>query len=192
MERITRKETFDCALALYASIIDALNEQKDKLYDYALILQKHSLSPVILLRPGEYFQWNGSDGYGEKTYAFIPILHNYIAESILKHCGGNDNEYYGLSVSFEKFNAFNHPCPWIKDVLAKQYLRLTYIGETLFANDLAYDSSLFSKVHSMWICAKVDDITVYIPYYTSTERSQIFNKIRGNYYADMTQKYWED
>ncbi len=192
METMTRKETFDCALALYASIINTLNEQKDKLYDYALILQKHSLSPVIALRPGEPFHWSGNNGYGEKSYAFIPILNGYIAESILKHCGGKDNAYYGCSVSFEKFNAYNHPCAWIKDVLAKKYLQLSYIGDTLWTNDLAVDTSLFSKVHPIWICAKVDDITVFIPYYTSSERTKIFNKIKGNFYADMTQKFWED
>lgn len=191
MEKISRKETFDCALALYASIINALNEEKEKLYDYALILQKGSLSPVLSLRPGAGFDWNGN-GYGEKTFAFIPILNEYIAKSILKHCGGNDNEYYGCNVAFEKFSAYNHPCPWIKDVLAKKYLKLSYIGSTLWANDLEYDSSILSKTHTTWICAKVDDIIVFIPYYTETERSQIFRKIKGDFYSDMTQKYWED
>ena len=92
MEKISRKEAFDCTLALYASIINALNEEKEKLYDYALILLKHSSSPVICLKPGKNFEWNQIE-HGENTYAFIPILHNYIAETTLKHCG-TDSEYY--------------------------------------------------------------------------------------------------
>lgn len=189
MEKITRKEVFDCALALYASIINTINEESETLYDYALILQKNSTSEIACLKPGEDFSWNKIP-YGEKTYAFIPIFVNYIAKSTLAHCGGNDNEYYGCSVSFEKFNAYQHPCPWIKEILAKQYLKLTYWGGTLMSNRLEYDLSFLSKKHSTWICAKVDDLTMYIPYYSQAERDKAFSKLPG-YYAKMTQQFWE-
>ena len=66
MENISRKEAFDCAIALSASIINILHEEKEKLYDYALILQEGSLSPIICLKPGEFFNWNNNE-YGEKT-----------------------------------------------------------------------------------------------------------------------------
>ena len=58
MEKISRKDAFDCTLALYASIINAINEEKDKLYDYALTLLKNSSSPIICLKPGKNFEWN--------------------------------------------------------------------------------------------------------------------------------------
>lgn len=189
MEKISRKEAFDCTLALYASIINAFNEEKEKLYDYALILLKHSSSPVICLKPGKNFEWNQIE-HGENTYAFIPILHNYIGETTLKHCG-TDSEYYDIPCSFEKFNAYEHPCSWIKEVLTKKYLQLTYWGGTLMDNKLEYDSSFLSKTYSTWVCAKVDDVTMYFPYYTQAEREKAFNKL-GNFYTKMTQQYWED
>lgn len=189
MEKISRKEAFDCTLALYASIINAINEEKDKLYDYALILLKNSSSPIICLKPGKNFEWNQIE-HGEKTYAFIPILHNYIAGTILRHCGA-DSEYYNRTCSFEKFNAYKHPCPWIKEVLTKKYLQLIYWGGTLTDNKLEYDSSFLSKTHSTWVCAKVDDVTVYFPYYTQSERQKAFNKL-GDFHTKMTKQYWED
>ena len=190
MEKISRKEAFDCTLALYATIINAVNEEKEKLYDYALILQKNSLSPIICLKPGKYFEWNGSDSSSEKTYAFIPIFHKYITEAVLKHCG-TDSEYYDCIVSFEKFDAYNHPCPWIKETLTKKYLELFYWRGTLMDNKLEYDSSLLSKTHSTWVCAKVDDVTIYFPYYTQKEREKAFNKL-GDFHIKMTQQYWEE
>jgi len=107
MEKISRKEAFDCTLALYASIINAINEEKDKLYDYALTLLKNSSSPIICLKPGKNFEWNKIEN-GEYSYAYIPILHNYVAETTLRHCGV-DSEYYDIPCSFEKFNAYEHP-----------------------------------------------------------------------------------
>ena len=189
MEKISRKEAFDCTLALYASIINAINEEKDKLYDYALILQSNSSSSIICLKPGKNFEWNQSE-YGEYTYAFIPVLHNYIAASILKHCG-TDSDYYKITCSFEKFKAYEHPCSWIKEVLTKKYLQLSYWGGTLMDNKLEYDSSFLSKTHSTWVCAKVDGVTVYFPYYTQSERQKAFNKL-GDFYTKMTKQYWED
>ena len=44
MEKISRKEAFDCTLALYATIINTLNKEEDKLYDYALALLENSTS----------------------------------------------------------------------------------------------------------------------------------------------------
>lgn len=58
-------------------------------------------------------------------------------------------------------------------------------------NKLEYDSSFLSKTHSTWVCAKVDDVTIYFPYYTQEERQKIFNKLDG-FYAKMTQQYWEE
>lgn len=189
MTQISRKEAFDCTLALYASIIQALNEEKEKLYDYALILLKNSSYPIISLKPGSNFEWNQIE-HGENTYAYIPILRNYIAEATLKHCGV-DSEYYEIPCSFEKINAYTHPCSWIKEVLTKKYLQLTYWGGTPIDNKLEYDSSFLSKTHSTWVCAKVDDVTIYFPYYTQEERRKIFNKLDG-FYAEMTQQYWEE
>lgn len=191
METISRKEAFDCALALSASIINTVNEEKEKLYDYALILKKGSLSPIICLKPGELFNWNNNE-YGEKAYAFIPMIgHQYLKCAILKHCGIN-NEYYGRTVSFEKFNVYQHPCSWIKETLAKKYLRLSFWRGILLENSLEYDSSFFSKAHSTWICAQVDEIMIYFPYYTKAERLKIFNYLPGDFYTDMTQQFWED
>ena len=56
---------------------------------------------------------------------------------------------------------------------------------------LKYDSSLISKTHSTWVCAKVDDVTMYFPYYTQAEREKAFNKL-GDFYTKMTQQYWGD
>lgn len=190
MENISRKEAFDCAIALSASIANILNEEKEKLYDYALILRKGSLSPIICLKAGEFFNWNNNE-YGEKTYAFIPIGHQYIECAILNHCGTN-NEYYGRTVSFEKFDANQHPCSWIKETLTKKYIKLSYWGGVLWENNLEYDSAFFSKTHLTWIRAKVDDITIYFPYYTKTERQKIFNNLPSDFYTSMTQQHWED
>lgn len=189
MEKISRKEAFDCTLALYASIINTLNEEEEKLYDYALILLKTSTSPIISLKPGKNFEWNKIEN-GENTFAFIPILHNHIAETTLKHCGV-DSEYYEIPCSFEKFKAHEHPCSWIKETLIKKYLQLSYLGSTLMDNKLEYDSSFLSKTHSTWVCAKIDDVTMYFPYYTQVERQKAFNKL-GDFYTKMTQQYWEE
>ena len=190
MEKISRKEAFDCALALSASIINTINEEKEKLYDYALVLRKGSLSPIICLQPGEFFDWN-ENGYGEKSYAFIPIGHSYVSESILRKCGTN-HEFYGHTVSLEKFNASQHPCSWIKEVLTKKYLKLYYSGGLLWENKLEYDSSFFSKIHSTWIRIQDDDIIIYFPYYTESERQKRFNKLPSHFYPKMTQEFWED
>lgn len=62
----------------------------------------------------------------------------------------------------------------------------------LWENNLEYDSAFFSKIHLTWIRAKVDDITIYFPYYTKTERQKIFNNLPSDFYTSMTQQYWED
>lgn len=192
METISRREAFDCAVALSASVINVLNEGKDKSYDYALILLKGSSSPIVCLKPGDYPSWNQlGDVNQEKTFAFLPIGNHFVSECILSQCG-TDHEYYERSVSFEKFNAYQHPCPWIKETLAKQYLKLSYMGDMLWDNTLVYDSSFISKTHSTWICAKVDGGILYFPYYTPSERQRAFCKLPSDFYTKMTQEYWED
>ncbi|WP_418944837.1 hypothetical protein [Phocaeicola plebeius] len=190
MENISRKEAFDCALALYANVINTINEKRENLYDYALILQKHSLSPIICLTPGEFFNWN-NNGYQEKTYAFIPIGNQYIENSILNQCGTN-HEFYERKVSFEKFNAYHHPCSWIKEVLTRQYLKLSYLGDMLWENSLEYDSSFFSKIHTYWVRTQVDEVIIYFPYYSEKERQKSFTNLSGNFYQKMIEHYWED
>lgn len=58
METTSRREVFDCALALSVSVINVLNEGKDKSYDYAFMLLKGSSSPIVCLKPGDYPSWN--------------------------------------------------------------------------------------------------------------------------------------
>lgn len=193
MEKISRKEAFDHAVVFTAAVINAINEKKRKLYDYALIVLKYSSQPIICLEPGELFQWNGSKAYQEKSYAFIPIGHPYVEEAALKQCGSNHERDFGSVVSFEKFKACLHPCSWIKNTLAYQYMELIYVGDMLFSNKLEYDSSLFfSKIHSTWIRAQVDEITIFFPYYSATEKKQILSKLPRKFYTDITQKFWND
>lgn len=191
MENISRKEAFDCALALSASVINAINEKKESLYDYALLLRKNSLDPIICLKPGEFFDWNEDNKYGEKSYAFVPVGHPYISEAILRKCGSN-LENYGHTVTFKKFNASQHPSFWIKEALAKKYLKLIYLGDLLWEYDFEYDSSFFSKCRSTWIRVTVDDIIMYFPYYTEIERLKRFNKLSSNFYKVAIQEFWQE
>lgn len=55
MEAISRQEAFECALAQLISTAQVVNNGKQKLYDYALILKAKSVQPIIPLQPLEYF-----------------------------------------------------------------------------------------------------------------------------------------
>lgn len=190
MEKINRKEAFECAIAQFIATTQVVNNGKDKLYDYALCLQKGSLSPIICLKPGDYFQWNDDIKYGQKSYAFLPI--QPYTELIIRQCGTN-SEYYGTTVTIEKFKAIEHPASWIKETLTKKYIKLSYFSEMLIDSELVYDTSFFSKTHSTWIRLHIqeDGDTIYFPYYTSSERKRLFDS-SPSLVKEIYEDYWED
>lgn len=191
METITRKEAFECALAQLISIAQVVNNGKQNLYDYALILKAKSVQPIIPLQPLEYFQWNENQSYGEKSYAFAPITEPYNS-LIIGMCG---RPYFGEVGTFEIINAHEHPAKWIREVLTKQYIRLSYdcIG-VLSRYELAYDTSIFSKVHSKWIkyTNRADDEIIYFPYYNQSQRKCIIESFPRQAINEITDDYWSE
>ena len=189
MNTITRKEAFECALAQLIAISQVVNNGKEKLYDYALILRSKSVQPIVCLKPLDYFEWNNST-YGENSYAFAPITSDY-NDIIIGTC----ERVYSENGIFQKFKANEHPAKWIKDVLTRQYLKLQYDCIGVFCgNELAYDTSLFSKIHSEWIRYenKEDDEILYFPYYTPTERNRIFQNFSNSAIQEITDEYWHE
>ncbi|MBD5234289.1 MAG: hypothetical protein HDS65_08960 [Bacteroidales bacterium] len=188
---ITRKEAFDCALAQLISIAQVVNNGKEKLYDYALILKAKSVQPFICLQPLDYFQWNENQSYGEKSYAFAPITQPYNTH-IIGMCG---RPYFGEVGKFEIIKANEHPAKWIREVLTKQYMRLSYdcLG-VLDKFELAYDTSFFSKAHSEWIkyTNKEDDEIIYFPYYSESERKRLFDSFNKQAVEEIVDEYWQE
>ena len=85
METITRKEAFECAVAQMIAISQVVNKGKEKLYDYALCLQKGSLDPIVCLKPGESFKWKNIEpgkyiifGNKEEWYHMVCLINNTI------------------------------------------------------------------------------------------------------------------
>lgn len=189
MEAISRQEAFECALAQLISTAQVVNNGKQKLYDYALILKAKSVQPIIPLQPLAYFQWNENQSYGEKSYAFAPITEPYNT-LIIGMCG---RPYFEEVGTFERIKATEHPAKWIRDVLTKQYLHLTYdfIG-VLSKYELAYDTSLISNTHSEWIkyTNKEDDEILYFPYYTQSQRNRIYANFSKQAIQEITDEYW--
>ena len=99
MNTITRKEAFECALAQLIAISQVVNNGKEKLYDYALILRSKSVQPIVCLKPLDYFEWNNST-YGENSYAFAPITSDY-NDLIIGTC----ERVYSENGIFQKFKA---------------------------------------------------------------------------------------
>lgn len=62
----------------------------------------------------------------------------------------------------------------------------------LWENDLEYDSSFFSKIHTCWVRTQVDEVIIYFPYYSEKERQKSFTNLSENFYQKMTEHYWED
>lgn len=191
MEKITRKEAFECALAQLISAAQVVNNGKEKLYDYALILREKSVQPIIPLQPLDYFQWNDNPLCGEKSYAFAPITEPYNS-LIIDMCG---RPYSGKVGVFEKIKAYEHPAKWIRNVLTKQYLKIYYdnIG-VLCRYDLAYDTSFISKLHNDWIrySNKEDDEIFYFPYYSQSHRNRIFANFSQQAIQEITDEYWSE
>lgn len=191
MSSITRKEAFDCALAQLISVAQVINNGKKKLYDFALILKERSVQPILCLQPLDYFQWNETQSYGEKSYAFAPITEPYNT-LIMGMCG---RPYFEEVGKFEKINANTHPAKWIREVLTKQYMLLSYdcLG-VLDKIELAHDSSFFSKAHSEWIkyINKEDDEILYFPYYSESERNRIFNSFNKQAIVEIEEEYWHE
>jgi len=191
MDILTRKEAFECALAQLISIAQVVNNGKDRLYDYALLLKAKSVQPIHCLQPLDYFQWRENQSYGEKAYAFAPITEPYNT-LIIGMCG---RPYFGEVGNFEIIKATEHPAKWIREVLTKQYIRLSYdrIG-VLNKLELAYDNSLFSKTHSEWIryVNKEDDEILYFPYYSESERNRIFNSFNKQAIEEIEDEYWNE
>ena len=189
METITRKEAFECALAQLISTAQVVNNGKQNLYDYALILKAKSVQPIIPLQPLEYFQWNENQSYGEKSYAIAPITEPYNT-LIIGVCG---RPYFEGVGTFEIIKAHNHPAKWIREVLTKQYLQLSYdcIG-VLNKYELAYDTSFISKTHTEWVkyTNKEDDEILYFPYYTQSQRNRICANFSKQAIQEITDEYW--
>ncbi len=191
MESISRQEAFECALAQLISTAQVVNNGKQKLYDYALILKAKSVQPIIPLQPLDYFQWNENQSYGEKSYAFAPITEPYNT-LIIGMCGRPYFEKVGI---FEKIKANEHPAKWIREVLTKQYLQLSYdcIG-VLNKYKLSYDTSFISKSHTEWVkyTNKEDDEILYFPFYTKSQRNSIFANLSHQAIREITDEYWSE
>lgn len=191
MEIITRKEAFECALAQLISVAQVVNNGKQKLYDYALILKAKSVQPIIPLQPLDYFQWNDNPLCGEKSYAFAPITEPYNS-LIIEMCG---RPYFEEVGTFEIIKAHNHPAKWIREVMAKQYLQLFYdcIG-VLNRYELAYETSFISKTHTEWVkyTNKEDDEIFYFPYYTQSQRNRIFANFSQQAIREITDEFWSE
>lgn len=189
MDIISRKEAFECALAQLISIAQVVNNGKQKLYDYALILKAKSVQPITPLQPLDYFQWNENQSYGEKSYVFAPITEPYNT-LIIGMCG---RPYFEEVGTFERIKATEHPAKWIREVLIKQYLQISYdnIG-VLNRYELAYDTSLISNTHSEWIkyTNKEDDEILYFPYYTQSKRNRILSNLPKQAIQEITDEYW--
>jgi hypothetical protein len=189
MEKITRKEAFECALAQIIAVSQVVNNGKEKLYDYALVLRKNSVQPIVCLQPLDYFEWNNLT-YGEKSYAFAPITSDYNS-LIIGTCG----RVYSEIGTYQKFKAHDYPAKWIKEVLTRQYMKLLYDNIGVFCrNELAYDTSLFSKIHSEWIKYEntEDDEILFFPYYTPKERQSLFQSLPKSAIEEITDEYWQD
>lgn len=191
MKTISRKEAFECALAQLISTAQVVNNGKQKLYDYALILKAKSVQPIIPLQPLDYFQWNDNQSYGEKSYAFAPITEPYNT-LIIGMCGRPYFEEVGI---FERINATEHPAKWIREVLTKQYLQLSYDCIGVLSNyALTFDTSLISKTHSEWIkyTNRDDDEILYFPYYTQSQRNRILANFSKQAIQEITDEYWSE
>ena len=191
METITRKEAFECAVAQMIAISQVVNKGKEKLYDYALCLQKGSLDPIVSMKPGESFKWKNIEPgkYGQTSYAFVPI--NPYGDLLLRESGLNDDS----EIIVEKFSAYSHPAPWIKLVLSKQYMKLSYqMGNYLWGTNLEFDSSFFSSTHSTWIRLrfKDDGMTYYYPYYEPSKRKKLFSSIPQKTLEQIYDECWDE
>ncbi len=186
METITRKEAFECALAQLISTAQVVNNGKQKLYDYALRLTSKSNRPILCLQPLDYIE---CQMYDVESYAFAPITEPYNA-LIVEICG---RPYFEEVGNFEIIKAHNHPAKWIREVLTKQYLQLSYdcIG-VLNKYELAYDTSFISKTHTEWVkyTNKEDDEIFYFPYYTQSQRNRIFANFSQQAIQEITDEYW--
>lgn len=189
MEKITKKEAFECAISQIIAINGALNRQDISIYDYALILYKGSLSSIECLKPGNTFKWkNLNKGeYGQKAYAFLPIPPHYLS-LIINECGSADEEI----VVFEKFAAFEHPCTWIKDALSKMVLKASYFTGIIIENELVYETKISQKKHTTWIHYKDGDFNMYFPYYSSKQRKKLLSSIPQNDLDTIYKDYWYD
>lgn len=183
METITQKEAFECAIAQMISISQTLKKKGERIYDYSLCLRKGSISPIICLQPGELFDWKELERgqYGQKSYAFVPIGYQ-IQTFVIDFCGrfGDENK-------FEKFKVLEHPCPWVKETLFRQYVKASFFTGVFTSAKLVYNSDFFSKCHSEWIrvFSKDDGTTVYLPYYTHNEREKLLKRIPSNVIEEL-------
>lgn len=176
MEAIRQKEAFECAIAQIISISQTLNKKGEKIYDYSLCLEEGSLSPIICLQPGDFFEWIDikRGQYGQKSYAFVPISYPDFPELVIEFCGR-----YGDETKFEKFKISELPCQWIKEVLMRQYIKATYFADIFTKAELKYDTDSFSKCHSTWIRGyrKDDGTIMYLPYYTPDSRKKLLGSM---------------
>lgn len=178
MEKISRKEAFECAIAEFFATAKVLSKGEKKLYDYSVIVHKGARQPIRTLKPFNTFEWDETDTY-PLPYAFTLITPPY--ETLIINSIGN--KYEENNNIYELFEVIDYPTYWIKEVLSKQYMSLTYDNLGYFSdNTLEYDTSFISKCHKKWIriTMKNDGTIIFFPYYTSKERKSIFEGFHSN------------
>lgn len=191
MVSLTRKEAFECSLAQLLAVAEVVNNGGEKLFDYSIIHKSKSVSPLKCLQPLDYFQWNDNPIGEELSYIFAPITEPY-NDLIIGMFG---RQYFEENGKFEIVKANTHPTPWIREVLVKKYLKLSYdISGILSFYELSQDTSFISKTHSDWIKYhnKTDEEIIYIPYYNLSQRQKIFNSFPQQTINDIRQEYWNE
>lgn len=190
MEKISRKEAFECAIAQFVATAKVVSKGEKKLYDYSVIVHKGARQPVRTLKPFNSFEWDETDTY-PLPYAFTLITPPY--ETLIINSIGN--KYEEDNNIYESFEATGYPANWIKEVLSKQYMVLSYDCNGYFCdNTLEYDASFFiSKLHKKWIrlTMKDDGTIIFFPYYTSKEREKIFEGFHNNI-ARIRNDFWKE
>lgn len=179
MVPISRKEVFECGVALLLNTILRLNNIKDKnrikITDFILIQREGSTYPILCHQPGEAFRWNGQGKINnENSYVYLPLgrysdVHLYMAN------WQNEDEN-----QFHLFEAKNHECLWIRNFLMKGYVQADIIHGSISSwigsTKCFISNNYFFSGHSKWIQIKTSsDFIVYIPYFLPWVREDKFS-----------------
>ena len=177
MKVISRREAFECGVALILSVANTLESGKRTLRfkDFILILKKGSTSPIICHQPGTNFVWNDQGHqYNENSYGYLPL--GRFTESHLFMLSWRNED----ANTYEVFEAKDHPCSWIKNALLYDFIETEsqsgMPNSFIEAAHWIRNTSLFSKNHSTWIKITTDDdFITYMPFYPETERANLFS-----------------